>query len=124
MQSIYSMHDRSKFQIFGFALSPNDGSEYRAKIESTCDVFLDLSSLTDGYKIAEIIFSQKIDLLINCNGYTRGSKNEVFALHPGRIQLSYMGFPGSLGADYIEYLISDKVTTPSVYTNYYSEFII
>ena len=87
------MHDRSKFQIFGFALSPNDGSEYRAKIESTCDVFLDLSSLTDGYKIAEIIFS-------------------------------YMGFPGSLGADYIEYLISDKVTTPSVYTNYYSEFII
>jgi protein O-GlcNAc transferase len=124
MQSIFEMHDRTQFQVFGFALSPNDLSCYRDKITRGCDFFIDLSCVSDPYKLAETIYSYKIDILINCNGYTRGSRNEIFALHPGRIQLTYMGFPGSLGADYIEYIVSDKIATLPLHTKYYTENII
>ena len=124
MQSVFGLHDRTDFIIYGFALSSSDNTEYRAKIQQGCDFFYDISAISDAYKLAELIYSHKIDILVNLNGYTRGSRNELFALHPGRIQFTYMGFPGTMGADYIEYLISDKITTPSIYTNYYSEKII
>lgn len=124
MQSVFGMHDRNFFQVFCFALTTDDGSEYRRKIREGSDFFIDLSNINDSHALAETIYNYNIDVLVNLNGYTRGSKNEIFALRPGRIQISFMGFPGTMGADYIDYLISDKTTTPINYIKYYSENII
>lgn len=67
------------------------------------------------------IFQDKPDILINLNGYTKGSRTEVFALRPAPIQAMYMGFPGSSGADYMQYFITDKVTSPPQYAHLYTE---
>lgn len=124
LQSIFKFHDRENFEIFGFALSPNDKSEYRYTVEAGCDFFTDLSSIENSYKAAQVIYNYNIDILVNLNGYTKGSRNEIFALKPGRVQVSFMGFPSTLGADYIPYMISDKTVCPPSYLHFYSEKMI
>lgn len=124
MQNVFGFHDRKCFEVYLFAISPDDGSEYRAKVVAGSDFFFDLSGVQDSYVLANEVYKCRIDVLFNLNGYTRGSRNEIFALRPGRIQISYMGFAGSLGADYIDYLITDKHTSPPSLSYLYTEKLI
>eukprot|EP00743_Colponemidia_sp_Colp-15_P004671 GILK01005033.1.p1 GENE.GILK01005033.1~~GILK01005033.1.p1 ORF type:complete len:1026 (-),score=121.59 GILK01005033.1:209-3286(-) len=124
MQNVFGFHNRNKFEVFCYSLSPNDGSPFRQKIGSEVEHFVDLSAEPLAADAARRINSDGISILINLNGYTKGSRNEIFALRPAPIQLSYMGFPGSMGADYIDYLVSDRIVTPDQYTQFYSESIL
>jgi protein O-GlcNAc transferase len=124
MQSVFSMHDRTNFEVYIFAISPDDGSEYRANVKKGSDFFFDFSTIQHPMDLASEIYKNRIDVLFNLNGFTRGSRNEIFALRPGKVQISYMGFAGSLGADYIEYLVSDKFTSPPSLSYLYSEKLI
>lgn len=99
-------------QVFCYALSVNDGSEWRQRILSEAEHFLDVSS-TPSEQIAAQIAADQIQVLINLNGYTKGARNEIFALRPAPIQVSYMGFPGTTGAEYIDYLVTDEVRVAS-----------
>lgn len=62
-----------------------------------------------------------IHILVNMNGYTKGARNEIFALRPAPIQVMWLGYPGSSGASYMDYIITDRVTSPLEYANHYSE---
>jgi protein O-GlcNAc transferase len=75
--------------VLCFALSEDDGSEYRARVRATCDKFCDLSGVQSDYEAAELINGCGIDILVNLNGYTRGARNEIFAQRPGHVQISY-----------------------------------
>ena len=97
MQSVFGMHDKSRFEVFCFALSPNDGSQWRAKVEREVEHVEDLTALSFA-DCARTINSRGIHILINLNGYTKGARNEIFALRPAPIQVSYMGFCGTMGA--------------------------
>ena len=120
MQSVWGLHDRSRFEIFLYALTPSDGSSFRARAEHDADRFVDCSGLNDA-AIAEAIHTDGIHIALNLNGYTKGARTEVFALSPAPIQAAYMGFPGTMGADYIPYLISDSVVAPLQTHHCYSE---
>lgn len=96
------------YQVFCYALSVNDGSEWRQRISTEAEHFFDVSS-TSSEQIAAQIAQDQIQVLINLNGYTKGARNEIFALRPAPIQVSYMGFPGTTGAEYIDYLVTDEV---------------
>jgi protein O-GlcNAc transferase len=122
-QSIYGLHDRNKFEVTCYALSPTDMSSWRSKIESEVDHFKDISPLSIG-DAAQQIFNDGIHVLINLNGYTKGARNEIFCLHPAPLQMSYMGYAGTMGADFIDYMIADNVTIPAETKPYYSEKII
>lgn len=124
MQSVFGFHDRDNFEVFCFALSGSDNSEYRDKIMREADLFLDLSSVYDFYEAAKVIYNYDIDILVNLNGYTKGARTEIFACKPARLQVAYMGFAGTHGASYIPYLISDKVATPPEALEYYTEKMI
>lgn len=76
-----------------------------------CRHFHEVSHL-DAVAIAAMIAADGIHILINLNGYTKGARNEVFAMRPAPIQLLYMGFPGTMGADFIDYLVTDHVVSP------------
>lgn len=121
MQSVPGMHSRDLVEIYCYALSPDDGTTFRSKVESECDHFVDLSSITCNGKAADRIFADGIHILVNMNGYTKGARNEIFALRPAPIQVMWLGYPGTSGAPFIDYIITDRVTSPIDLANQYSE---
>lgn len=123
MGSVFGLHDRERIEVFCYAHSPDDGTEWRARIESEAEHFLDVStwSVTD---IAKRISDDQIQVAVNLNGYTKGARNEIFALRPAPVQVSYMGFPSTTGADYIDYLVTDKVVSPPEFAHFYSEQLV
>ncbi|GMN59702.1 hypothetical protein TIFTF001_028800 [Ficus carica] len=123
MGSVFGMHDRENVEVFCYASSANDGSEWRLRIQSEAEHFIDVSSMSSDM-IARMINDDKIHILVNLNGYTKGARNEIFAMQPAPIQISYMGFPGTTGADYIHYLVTDEFVSPSRFSHIYSEKIV
>ncbi|KAM0793060.1 hypothetical protein ACM66B_000546 [Microbotryomycetes sp. NB124-2] len=111
MQSVFGFHDLSKFNVFCYATSPSDNSAYRLKIEAEAQHFVDVSSAST-HQIVEQIVSDEIHILINLSGYTKGARNEVFAARPAPVQMSYMGFAGTLAAGWCDYFIVDPVVCP------------
>lgn len=98
MQSVFGFHDRKKFKIYGYSLSPDDNSSFRKKIQKTCDIFLDVSSWTVKKIVEQIALVDHIHILVNLNGYTKGARNEIFAARPAPLQVSVMGYAGTMGA--------------------------
>ncbi|XP_050221942.1 probable UDP-N-acetylglucosamine--peptide N-acetylglucosaminyltransferase SEC [Mercurialis annua] len=123
MGSVFGMHNREYVEVFCYALSPNDGTEWRQRIQSETEHFVEVSAMSAD-TIAKLINEDKIQILINLNGYTKGARNEIFAMQPAPIQVSYMGFPGTTGATYIDYLVTDEFVSPTRYSHIYSEKLI
>ncbi|TKW18460.1 hypothetical protein SEVIR_5G432200v4 [Setaria viridis] len=107
MGSVFGMHNNDIVEVFCYALSQDDGTEWRQRIKGEAEHFIDVSAMSSDM-IAKVINEDKIQILINLNGYTKGARNEIFAMQPAPIQVSYMGFPATTGASYIDYLITDE----------------
>ncbi|XP_022719001.1 probable UDP-N-acetylglucosamine--peptide N-acetylglucosaminyltransferase SEC isoform X2 [Durio zibethinus] len=123
MGSVFGMHSKENVEVFCYALSQNDGTEWRLRIQSEAEHFIDVSALSSDV-IAKMINEDGIQILINLNGYTKGARNEIFAMQPAPIQVSYMGFPGTTGANYIDYLVTDEFVSPLCYSHIYSEKLV
>eukprot|EP00667_Euglena_gracilis_P009564 EG_transcript_9717 len=111
MQHYFGLHDRKRVEVFGYALSPRDGTPARDLIEAGIEHFHDVSRLSV-VQLADLIRSHRIHVLVDLNGYTRGARSEVLPLRPAPVQVHYMGFAGTLAAPFIDYLISDEVASP------------
>lgn len=121
MQSIPELHDRSKVETFFYALNPDDGTSFRSKIAMAAEHFYDLSCITCPVDAGRKINSDGIQILINMNGYTKGARNEIFALKPAPIQVMWLGYPGTSGSDFMDYIITDPISSPLSEMNNYSE---
>lgn len=121
MQSIPGMHDRSRVEVFCYALSPDDGTTFRSKISREAEHFIELSQIPCNGKAADRIHADGIHILVNMNGYTKGARNEIFALRPAPIQVMWLGYPGTSGASFMDYIITDTVTSPMELADQYSE---
>lgn len=111
MQSVFGLHDSSKAKAFCYATTVSDHSVHRGQIEREAPVFRDSSNWSSDMLIQQIV-KDEIHILVNLNGYTRGARNEVFAARPAPIQMSFMGFAGTLGAEWCDYLLADKTAIP------------
>ena len=111
MQSVFGMHDSSQFTAYCYATSASDNSVHRQRIESESPQFIDASSWPVERLVRQIV-EDGIHILINLNGYTRGARNEIFAARPAPVQMSFMGFAGSLGAEWCDYLLADEIAVP------------
>mmetsp|Transcript_12973 Transcript_12973/g.19544 ORF Transcript_12973/g.19544 Transcript_12973/m.19544 type:complete len:972 (-) Transcript_12973:253-3168(-) len=123
MQSVFGLHDRSKFEIICYSLSPSDQSTWRRKIEADVDSFKDVCEMHFGDAV-NLIRGDRVHVLFNLNGYTKGAKNEIFALRPAPIQISFLGFCGTMGANYMEYMVADNTVIPPELRSYYDEKLI
>ncbi|XP_033250906.1 UDP-N-acetylglucosamine--peptide N-acetylglucosaminyltransferase 110 kDa subunit-like isoform X2 [Drosophila miranda] len=121
MQSVPGLHDRSKVEIFCYALSSDDGTTFRYKISREAEHFVDLSQIPCNGKAADKIYNDGIHILVNMNGYTKGARNEIFALRPAPIQVMWLGYPGTSGASFMDYIITDAITSPLDLAYQYSE---
>jgi len=101
-RSMYRLHDRERFEVFGYALAGDDGSANFRTISETCDVFVDVRTLPAG-QLAARIAADSIDILVDLNGYTRNGRSHLFALRPAPVQLNYLGYPATLGGKLADY---------------------
>jgi protein O-GlcNAc transferase len=121
MQSIPGFHDKAKVEIFCYSLSPDDSTSFRRKIAQEAEHFIDLSKMPDNGAAANKINADGIHVLVNMNGYTKGARNEIFALKPAPVQIMWLGYPGTSGASYMDYIITDRITSPLSLADQYSE---
>ncbi|KAK4992089.1 hypothetical protein LTR66_006386, partial [Elasticomyces elasticus] len=111
MQSVFGLHNTKRVEAYCYATTASDNSVHRRQIEAEAPFFHDASSWSPGRLIDQII-QDGIHILVNLNGYTRGARNEVFASRPAPIQMSFMGFAGTLGAEWCDYLLADETAIP------------
>lgn len=111
MQSVFGLHDTSRVKAYCYATTASDKSIHRRQIEKEAPVFYDASAWPAERLVSQIV-KDGIHILVNLNGYTRGARNEVFAARPAPIQMSFMGFAGTLGAEWCDYLLADKMAVP------------
>ncbi|KAL4230375.1 hypothetical protein ACF0H5_010758 [Mactra antiquata] len=121
MQSIPGLHDKDSVEIFCYALTADDGTNFRSKVGREAEHFIDLSQIPCNGKAADRINADGIHILVNMNGYTKGARNELFALRPAPVQVMWLGYPGTSGASYMDYIITDRFTSPLEYETQYSE---
>jgi protein O-GlcNAc transferase len=119
---MFELHDKSLFEISAISIGSDDGSETRSRIERSVDTFVDAATLSDR-DVALWIKEKEIDLLIDVNGLTGGSRTAIFAHRPAPIQVNYLGYPGTMGASYMDYLIGDEILVPQAERQYYDEKI-
>ncbi|MEO5733327.1 MAG: tetratricopeptide repeat protein [Rubrivivax sp.] len=112
--------DRERFEVVLYSIGPDDGSAQRARLQACADRFVDLNGCSD-QQAAQRIRDDGIDLLVDLMGHTRGQRMAVLARQPAPVQVSYLGFPGSTGAEFIDYLIGDPLVTPLALAPLYSE---
>ena len=120
---VLERHDKSRFEIVGFDNGWNDGSDIRRRIEAAVPEIIDVTRLTDE-AAAAAIRDRRIDILVNLNGYFGEERTGVFAERPAPIQVNYLGFPGTLGAPYIDYIIADHCVIPPGDEAFYEEKVV
>lgn len=123
MAQIFTLHDRERFQVFAYSTGPDDGTDMRARLRASFDDFIDIQNMSD-VDAAKRIYEDEVDILINLTGYTQHSRAEIIALRPAPIQVNYLGYPGTMGADFIDYLIADQFIIPPEYRKYYAEEVL
>lgn len=111
MQSVFGFHRPSRVQAFCYATTPSDHSSHRRQIEREAPVFHDASNWSVDHLVQQIV-QDGIHILVNLNGYTRGARNEVFAARPAPIHMSFMGFAGTMGAEWCDYILADEISIP------------
>lgn len=123
IDQLIKRHDRDAFEVFGFDFSVRDPSADRAGIELAFDEFVDV--MGDSHEdTAQRIAAYDIDILVDLKGYTENCRPQILSYRPGRIQVNYLGYPGTMGNQHIDYIIGDSIVTPHTSSNLYSEHIV
>jgi protein O-GlcNAc transferase len=120
---LLEQHDRSRFEIYGFDNGWDDQSEIRGRISAALNKLIEIRQLSDASAIAAIR-EHEIDILVNLNGYFGEHRMRLFTQRAAPIQVNYLGFPGTLGASYIDYIIADRHVIPENHKGYYQEKVI
>ncbi|MDM8523367.1 tetratricopeptide repeat protein [Desulfococcaceae bacterium HSG8] len=120
MLGLFGLHNRDDFNIFCYSYGKDDRSDYRKRIMQDCDQFVDLSS-TSHAESARRIYDDQVDILVELTGHTKDCRLGICAPHPAPIQVIYLGFPGTSGADFLDYIITDSIITPEAHSPYYTE---
>jgi len=117
---LYALHDRARFEVFAFDSGAADDSPMRAQLEAAFDRWIGIREMTDAAAAARIA-AEEIDILVNLNGYFGEERMGVFARRPAPLQVNYLGFPGTLGAPYIDYIVADAIVIPPGEAAHYAE---
>jgi predicted O-linked N-acetylglucosamine transferase (SPINDLY family) len=120
---LFELHDRKRFEIFAISTGGDDASPIRRRIAQAADRYLEAGDRSDA-ELGALLHEHEIDILINLNGYFGDERTGVFALRPAPLQASYLGYPASMGADYIDYIIADPFVIPPSEQSAYSEKVI
>lgn len=117
---MFKHHERDRFRVVGYSYGPDDQSGYRREIASGFDLFRDIGAVSDA-DAARLIYDDRVDILVDMKGHTQDNRLGICAMKPSPIQATWLGFPGTSGADFFDYIVTDKTVTPEEHLDYYSE---
>ena len=120
MAEVFEKIDRSRFEVTLYSHGPDDGTEMRARLCRAAEHFVRVETLSD-LEVAQRVRANGTDLLIDLKGHTRDSRLGVLAYRGAPVQASFLGFPGTTGADFIDYFIGDDIVSPLSHAPHYSE---
>jgi predicted O-linked N-acetylglucosamine transferase (SPINDLY family) len=120
---VLERHDRSRFEVVGFSLKAAPGDAMRERIERACDEIVELAALPDG-EAAETARRRQVDIAIDLNGFTLHGRPGIFAAGVAPLQVNYLGYPGTLGASFIDYIVADPVIIPEACFTSHSERVV
>jgi protein O-GlcNAc transferase len=120
---LFERHDRARFEVVGYSFGRDDGSDYRRRVAGAFDRFVDVQALDAG-AAAHRIAADRIDILVDLMGYTQHSRPAIFAHRPAPLQVSYLGYPGSLHAPFIDYIVADRTVIPPPDRGWFGEAVV
>jgi protein O-GlcNAc transferase len=123
MAGVFEHHDRSRFQVTGISVGPNDNSKMRQRIEAAFERFVEARPQADD-QIADLVRGLEVDILVDLKGFTQDARTGVLAMRPAPIQVNYLGFPGTIGADFIDYIVADRTVIPEHQHDCYAEKVV
>jgi protein O-GlcNAc transferase len=123
MAGVFEKHDRTRFETIAISLGPDDGSPMRARLNRAFDRFIDVRGKSDA-DIAALMQEVGTDIAVDLMGFTEGCRPAIFAYSPAPVQVNYLGFPGTMGADFMDYIIADEIVAPMSQHRHYTESVV
>ena len=120
---MFECHDKSRFEITAISVGPDDKSEIHKRLGKSFERFIDAKTYSDD-QIVSLIKELEIDILVDLAGFTADSRTNIFARRSAPIQVNYLGYPGTMGASYIDYIIADRIVIPENQREFYNEKIV
>ncbi len=123
MAELFERHNRDRFEVVAYSYGPDDNSPMRARLISAFDRFVDIRALSHR-EAARRIHADKVDILVDLKGYTYHARPAISAYRPAPVQVSYLGYPATMGADFIDYIIVDPFVVPASQQPFFSERLV
>ncbi|MEO5363625.1 MAG: tetratricopeptide repeat protein, partial [Magnetococcus sp. DMHC-8] len=123
MAELFELHDRNRFETIAYSYGQDDGLTMRRRVMAACDRFVDLRTFSHQAS-AQRILDDGVHILLELKGYTKDSRLEIPALRPAPIQASWLGYPGTVGAPFIDYILTDPYVTPHGFESHFTEKIV
>lgn len=123
MAGLFECHDRERFEVTAISFGPDDGSVMRARVRAAFHRFIDVARMSDS-ETAELVRSLGVDIAVDLMGFTKGGRPGILARRVAPVQVNYMGYPGSLAAPYIDYIIADRHVIPPHQRVCYTESVV
>ena len=120
---LFERHDRSRFEVIGVSYGPDDHSPMRQRLMRAFDRFVDVRSRGDE-ETARLLHEMEVDVAIDLKGYTTGARPEILSYRPTPVQVSYLGFPGTMAAPFIDYIVADRWVLPAEDRLHYTEQVV
>ena len=123
MAELFELHDKSQFELVGFSFGPIKNDEMRQRLEKAFDQFIEVGNKSD-IEIAQLSRDLNIDIAVDLKGFTQDLRTGIFAYRAAPIQVNYLGYPGTMGADYMDYIIADKTLISLDSQSSYTEKVV
>jgi predicted O-linked N-acetylglucosamine transferase (SPINDLY family) len=123
LAGVIERHDRRRFEAIGISFSPRDESEMRRRLEAKFDRFIDVDRQGDD-EVARLLRELEVDIAVDLMGYTTRSRTRIYAHRPAPVQATFLGYAGGTGADYMDYILADRVVIPDGDRQFYSEKVV
>jgi protein O-GlcNAc transferase len=123
MAELFELHDKSQFELVGFSFGPIANDEMRQRLEKSFDQLIEVGRKSD-VEVAKLSRDLNIDIAVDLKGFTEDARTGIFSYRAAPIQVNYLGYPGTMGADYIDYIIADKTLITLDAQSSYSEKVV
>jgi protein O-GlcNAc transferase len=123
MAGLFERHDRTRFETSAISFGPDSDRPMRARLKRSFDHFFEVRTLSDR-DVAKLVKDAQIDIAVDLKGFTGDARPQIFASRPAPVQVNYLGFPGTMAAPYIDYILADRQVIPQESADYYSEKVV
>lgn len=123
MAGVFELHDKSRFETIAISLGIDDQSRLRARMLKAFDKFIDAREM-GSEQVAQMMRDMEVDIAVDLGGYTSDTRTDILACRPAPVQVNYLGYPGTMGTDYIDYILADRHIIPPEHQQFYSEKVV